>query len=220
MAVDVGAHQGLYSKLCATRFGSVAAIEPVPELANWLRHSLPDVCAVHQVAAGWRDGRGILRVPTTIYNRDYSLATLSLHNIEMSDTIGFVSVEVEERRLDTLLHTGDRRIAFIKIDCEGYENRVLEGTAHILAKDRPILLIEIEKRHNPEFQEVFLQLPKLGYSPYEFYEGGFHECTADVVEEAYGMLKRFNLLVGDNFSRRLEDLGLRYRNNFFFLPHC
>jgi hypothetical protein len=39
------------------------------------------------------------------------------------------------------------RVAFIKIDVEGFEPLVVEGARRVIDRDRPSLLMEIEDRH-------------------------------------------------------------------------
>ena len=51
--------------------------------------------------------------------------------------------------LDTeLAHT---EVALMKIDCEGYELRILQGARQILLRDRPVLLIEVHPLFLPQF---------------------------------------------------------------------
>jgi FkbM family methyltransferase len=42
---------------------------------------------------------------------------------------------------------GIDRVAFIKIDVEGFEPSVIEGAHAVIGRDRPSLLLEIEDRH-------------------------------------------------------------------------
>jgi FkbM family methyltransferase len=38
---------------------------------------------------------------------------------------------------------GDTPVAFLKIDCEGFEHRILKGAAKLLERQRPVLFIEV-----------------------------------------------------------------------------
>ncbi|SNT36751.1 methyltransferase, FkbM family [Tropicimonas sediminicola] len=67
---------------------------------------------------------------------------------------GFSSIEqvdVETRRLDSF---DIRDLGFIKIDVEGHELEVLQGGKETLARETPVLLIEIEERHRPDALET------------------------------------------------------------------
>jgi len=39
----------------------------------------------------------------------------------------------------------------MKIDCEGYELKILQGAREILRRDRPVLLIEVHPQFLPQF---------------------------------------------------------------------
>lgn len=57
---------------------------------------------------------------------------------------GLIETVVKTASLDGIAHdAGLERLDFIKIDCEGWEYKILKGARHILQKFRPILLIEI-----------------------------------------------------------------------------
>ncbi|MFM8879846.1 MAG: FkbM family methyltransferase, partial [Verrucomicrobiota bacterium] len=42
-------------------------------------------------------------------------------------------------------------VALMKIDCEGYELKILHGAREILRRDRPVLLIEVHPQFLPQF---------------------------------------------------------------------
>ncbi|MBK6367975.1 MAG: FkbM family methyltransferase [Polaromonas sp.] len=42
----------------------------------------------------------------------------------------------------------------MKIDVEGFEHAVLLGAADLIARDRPVIQMEIEKTHNPRYTDV------------------------------------------------------------------
>ena len=54
----------------------------------------------------------------------------------------------------------NNQIDFIKIDVEGFELNVIKGFKNLINKYKPILLIEIEKRHNSDFKKIFNILKK------------------------------------------------------------
>jgi hypothetical protein len=53
-------------------------------------------------------------------------------------------MDVPVERLDDQGLSG---VSFLKIDVEGHELPVLRGGDELLARDRPVLLVEIEQRH-------------------------------------------------------------------------
>ena len=52
---------------------------------------------------------------------------------------------IETRSLDALI--GADRIDFIKIDAEGMELEVLDGAAGLIARDRPVIWIEVLRKN-------------------------------------------------------------------------
>jgi hypothetical protein len=42
-------------------------------------------------------------------------------------------------------------VSLMKIDCEGYELKILQGACEILRRDRPVLLIEVHPQFLPQF---------------------------------------------------------------------
>ena len=58
------------------------------------------------------------------------------------------------------------KIDFIKIDVEGSELNTIKGLKKTIKLNLPILLIEIEKRHNQKFISVFKYLKKYNYKVY------------------------------------------------------
>ena len=60
-------------------------------------------------------------------------------------------------------------MGFIKIDVEGHEKAVLEGSFKLIERDRPNLLIEIEDRHKPNsVRDINEFLMKYDYEGYFF----------------------------------------------------
>lgn len=73
-------------------------------------------------------------------------------------------VPVTLERLDETLSGGVNRIAFIKLDVEGHELAVLQGSVRSLRAFHPTILVEIEQRHQEaDISETFAYLENLGY---------------------------------------------------------
>ena len=73
----------------------------------------------------------------------------------------FEKRKVEVRTLDSF---GFTDVDLIKIDVEGHEYSVLEGSLLTIQRCKPILLIEIEQRHiSRPIKEVFSLVMNQGY---------------------------------------------------------
>lgn len=54
-------------------------------------------------------------------------------------------------------------ISIIKIDVEGMEDKVLQGSYNTIEKNKPVILIEIHDLNNFKNKEIYKKLLKLGY---------------------------------------------------------
>ena len=215
-AIDVGACGGEYSYIMAGYFQRVLSVEPTSEMTKKLRVSLPSNCEVIQCALGKVCGEVNLRIPQIANDKMHALATLANHDFDFSN-IGTVDiVKVTQSTIDTLASERNLRPSFIKIDVEGYEGEVLFGSRETIERCRPILMVEIEKRHNKNFGEIFILLTTYGYTPFHVRAGKLERSGPHVVDESYDYLKGENVsgMAGVIASRASEN----YINNFLFLP--
>lgn len=135
-AVDVGANRGLYSFQFSRLCDHVLAFEPNPDFAYFARHALPANVTVHELALGATDGAGVLRVPVlngVLQHREGSL-------LGPRDQTPTNDHPVEIRTLDSF---SLRNLKVIKIDVEGTELAVLRGARSSIARERPILIVEL-----------------------------------------------------------------------------
>jgi len=215
-AIDVGACGGEFSYIMARCFKQVLSVEPTSDMASRLRASLPSNCEVIECALGKVCGEVDLRIPKIGDSSMHALATIADHDFDFSN-IGTVDiVKVKQTTIDKLASERSLKPSFIKIDVEGYEGEVLFGAGKIIKSWRPILMIEIEKRHNKKFGEIFTFLNSYGYVPYHFRGEKLQLSDTSVVDESY------DYLIGENVSGMVAVIASRasenYINNFLFLP--
>jgi FkbM family methyltransferase len=141
-SLDVGAHKGVYSYFLARCSRHVYAFEPNPKSFAMLRRNLGRRVTVSPLALSNRSGPALLRVPC--WASGYSNQGASLSSVKVSDDDDYRELRVQAARIDDL---DIPDIGFIKIDVEGFEAEVLEGATQTLARDRPVLLVEIEEGH-------------------------------------------------------------------------
>ena len=135
-ALDVGAWYGPWTAALLRLGGQVVSIEPNPELARLVRAAFPAATVV-EAAASDHDGTAQLWLPPGGRGAE---GTASLENrSERSITVRRVTV-------DGLCLTGVR---FIKMDVEGHEAAALRGAEQTVKRDSPVLLLELETRHQP-----------------------------------------------------------------------
>src|SRR5262249_26155197 len=152
--------------------GHVHAIEPDPSHRRNLeamraRHGN---VTLHATGLSDHDGQGILHVPIMDGRPVGALASLTVPAGRAG--IAHQQVRVPLTRLDSLLPKGPR-VAFVKCDVEGHELAVLRGAGALLRRDHPVILVEIEQRHQKEdIRDTFEHLIRLGYAGYALRAAG------------------------------------------------
>ena len=138
--IDVGANAGVYTFSAAQKVGktgTVIAIEPFVGCVNLLQETcrineLPQVKVCHGAASD-RPSKSKLSLK----------ASSELNELSDRDLPEGTYEEVSCFTLDSLIETYQLdRIDFLKIDAEGHEVPVLQGSDRILGEFRPIILYE------------------------------------------------------------------------------
>lgn len=138
LAVDVGAHVGLWTRVLATMFDCVAAFEPHPTLyACWERN-----CQGFENVDGYN---------FALSNADDYISIAYVEgnsgNAHAVDKNTKGAHRTRSTRLDSF--PIDRKIDFMKIDVEGWELFVLQGAEKTIQQDKPIIILE-QKPGNAE----------------------------------------------------------------------
>jgi len=143
VVLDIGAHTGVYSLLaCAVNAHSkVIAVEPCPVVYRLLQRNImingfSSRIQPLALAASSMKGFSKLYVPAKFL----TMATLR------PDGWGGVlgdPIEVPCATVDSICsEILGESVDLIKMDVEGWEDRVLQGSQEVLAKDSPVLIIE------------------------------------------------------------------------------
>ena len=211
--VDVGAHAGTYSILLSHNSDRVYAFEPTRHSFDILKAlNIPNV-TVHNLALSSQSGESEISLPAVGGETDFALATLRPLNTSEYEKVEKQKVKVA--KFDEFEGEIDfARIDFVKIDVEGFEMEVLRGMAGLVESKKPLLLIEIEERHNPRYREVFDYLCGLRYEPYITVNG--------VALQPFDIEHLLRVQSEEDFN---ADDGRKFRmgehksyiNNFFFL---
>jgi FkbM family methyltransferase len=143
---DVGAHLGFYAHLAAHATGPsgrVFAFEPQAALAQRLRQSLAlnalnGRVVLTEAAVGDRHGTTVTLYPASDPANTGSASTLKHGWVD-----GARARDVPMLRLDRFLaeHAAGLRLAAIKIDVEGAEDRVVAGMEEMFATAAPLLIV-------------------------------------------------------------------------------
>ena len=131
VALDIGAHVGLWSRVLAAQFDRVMAFEPVTLHASCFRRNLEHINNVelHEVALGERKGEA-----------EITIEEGNSGNAHMGE--GGARVQVV-----TLDGLNLAAVDFVKIDCEGFEYFVLKGGERTIREQKPLIVVEQKRGH-------------------------------------------------------------------------
>jgi hypothetical protein len=164
---------------------------------------MPRNVEIHNVALSNR--AGIAPLATPISNGEEITTRASL---ESQPGVGTIVRDVTISTLDDLDLHG---ISVIKIDVEGHEASVLEGAAVTIAREHPVLIVEIEDRHHPgKSQAIFEFLFRLGYDCVFVQDGHLEHFDLKMLDELQG---------SDRPPAPGQKAKSVYIYNFVFVPH-
>lgn len=133
MALDIGANVGLWSRSLCKNFNTVLAFEPVAMFRE---------CLIRNVSAS------NLQIKDFALGDTRTTATMIItegntgHTHIDPATLGTGDTQVY--RLDDLELD---EVDYIKMDCEGYEYRILQGAEQTIRRCRPVVVVE-QKPHD------------------------------------------------------------------------
>jgi FkbM family methyltransferase len=158
LVLEIGANIGTHTVLLAElvgRKGRVIAIEPqrgVFQLlcANLALNGIGNTLAIH---AGAGRNPGSIEVPNIDYSKEGNFGGLALG-----------SAKGEKVRLLTVDELALKVCHLIKIDVEGMESEVIAGAAQTIARTRPALYVENDRKEKSA--ALIAQIQALGYRLY------------------------------------------------------
>jgi FkbM family methyltransferase len=201
VSFDVGANWGQYSDALRGLSAGVVACEPIPALATFLRRAFGSDVQVVQVALSNRKGTADFFVED-----DWGTSSLRGPKTQTGKRTVLVTLE-------TLDSIATSPVGFIKMDVEGHEEEVIEGALGVLARDRPVLLAEIEERHRPgALERIRAALGSVGYCGFFLHDGSIHAISSFKPDEHQNPA---NAPYPSDASRR-QGPGC-YINNFLFI---
>jgi FkbM family methyltransferase len=132
--IDIGANIGIFARPTAERFEHVICFEPVFKNFEVLQKNLETYSNVELYNLGLSD-----RDQTATFE----LQTLKCgHTKQVAEFVPNSEFEKHTGELTTLDRFNFESVDWIKIDVEGFENAVLDGSRDTIQRNRPWLLIE------------------------------------------------------------------------------
>jgi FkbM family methyltransferase len=175
--LDVGALYGIFSLVFTGRPNTIAyALEPNPISMSVLKQNMA-LNSAHkimplQIAAGNKAGR--------LDFIDDGMHLIATADKPDSDPSNARIVSIKVITLDSLCESESIKPDLIKIDVEGFEYQVLKGCEQVLARSKPILVIEIHPNllstHDVSAAQIMELLLDNGY---KFYNHNLIEVGAE-----------------------------------------
>jgi len=203
VSLDIGGNVGVYTYHLGRLSGEVITFEPNPKFVQYMRRAgLKN--EIHPVALSDRDGVAELRVPAPNGNEDSGMASLEASAVP-EDMLSRC-LDIDLKRLDDYSF---KNVGFIKIDVEGHEESVIRGAMATIEREKPVLLIEIEERHNPGGVERVKAL-------LHNHDAFFFQSGTRLPFSEFNINEHQNL---NNIKPGLKSIrNSGYVNNFLFLP--
>jgi FkbM family methyltransferase len=183
VAVDVGAHLGIFAVVMARRVGPggrVLAFEPAPDT----RRALLDIVSRNGV-------KGMVEIRPEAVSARSGLAQLhttgapaGVTNTLVPDPAATHRLSVRTVTIDGALN-GHEAVSCMKVDAEGAEVEVLIGAGRTIAKWRPAIALDAHpdglEKNDRDLSELWDQIKEWGYEVYgvhgEMDRAAFLEAT-------------------------------------------
>jgi FkbM family methyltransferase len=199
IAIDVGANEGAYSYYLSRYCAKVIAFEPNTDLHPNLRRLLGPDFAIEAVALSRESSSAVIRIDPS--NTGVSTIEESNNLSCVADMSAVIERSIQTRTLDSF---GFSDVSLIKIDVEGHEEAVIAGAWETIRRNRPVLIVESEDRHNPGARgRLSSALTGAGYRG--FYVKGERLMDYESLKES-------------EFDPSPGGSGEAYINNFIFIP--
>ena len=163
---DVGANYGIFTFLFGRLSVFTITFDPIKECIKYIKRGYiyKNILLVNQAVS---DNEITLNINIPIEGNEKIFGKSSITNqFDFSETRSIQTVTLDQY-LEDIKRLNTTKL-FIKIDVEGSEYNVINGGMKTLTSFDVLLLIEIEKRHNKNYKEIFNKLKSLNFQAFCF----------------------------------------------------
>jgi len=215
--IDIGSNIGYYAILESSKIGDnglVWSIEPSPQNFKTLSKNIilnqRKNIKCYNIAIGEKNGKIDFLISE---KSNWSKIKNESDHIEKGDKI----IQVDIMTLDSFSEKNEiKKVDLLRMDVEGYERNIIEGSMNFLEKFKPILMIEVHKMiiGNNRTNELLEKLQKMNYECEYFIPrvfdvpiiGDLNDIKNKSIEELLRINKKYGL--PDTFQ-----LVLYHKNN-------
>ncbi len=175
IVLDIGASLGWYTRYLSDlvgKQGQVISIEPVPynfEILSYMKRKLR-LENVKVIRCAISDSESIVKMHVPL-NNSGEPDTYLAHIVDKTPSDSRSVIEIGTTTIDNLVPGGQERIRFIKCDVEGHELSVLKGAENILARCKPVWMLEVWGDPDDKFEragQTFNILESFDYNAFVF----------------------------------------------------
>jgi len=176
--LDIGAHTGQFAKEIRGKLpqARIYSFEPLRDCCQELLRNMSGDKNFESYNFALGDKEGKQEINRSISSPSSSLLTMgNLHEEMYPHTKGGTREEIEVKRLDDIFKISDlEKEILVKIDVQGYEDRVIKGGANIISQARIVLMensfLELYKGQ-ALFDDIYEMMKRLGFR----YQGRIHQ---------------------------------------------
>ncbi len=182
--LDIGANTGQFARLAREVFpgAAVYSFEPLPDCFESLKTALPAGSNFHPINCAVGEAEGTLEFRRAVHSPSSSFLKMTkLHEESFPESTG----GQEERALSVAVRTLDgvarelplREPMLVKIDVQGYEDRVVAGGAETLRRAFAVIMETSFVRlyeGQPLFEDMYQRMLALGFD----YQGSIEQMVS------------------------------------------
>jgi FkbM family methyltransferase len=167
--IDAGAHTGEFARMIKELLpsASVISFEPLPASFRQLESNMRDVAGFRAFNCALGESAATLEMHHNDYSQSSSLLPMAdLHREAFPETAHETIETVEVRRLDEVIEgiTVEPEL-LVKIDVQGYEDKVIAGGEETIARARAVIIeVSFQKLYEgqPLFDDIYQMLKSRG----------------------------------------------------------
>lgn len=205
--IDIGANIGSLAILSAIKAGingKVYAFEPHPTIYRYLKSNikLNNLNNIHAYNFALGNENGLISF--TNYKSDDMNSVTHSHNPK--------SIHINVEKLDNVITNTNQNIALIKIDVEGYEKFILEGSCRLLQNTECIYFETSEdhfKHFNYSSKDLFNLIRSFGFNIYTF----LHSNVLSAIDKDHISINGENLVAIKNEEKFIQRTGYSIMNS-------
>jgi FkbM family methyltransferase len=192
--IEAGAHIGIYTMFFAMKAnkGKVLAFEPNPINFNLLKKNIKAnrIKNVTIQNTGLSNERKKLYFCSKRHNTSKGTFKKEKQQIMKEENVPLIFKEILVTTIDDIVDTYSlQNVDFIKIDTEGFEPPVIEGSATIIKKFKPLIYFEIHgltsQQKKNDFKKIFKFLKKYDYRIANLAKS-FPDVSEEVINDCFG----------------------------------